>query len=104
MATSEGNIIAAIISSHMARNAAAADASDCPGMRIHAIDMLQPPGIGMPPLNDAHQTTVVAAVRAKVTAPQARRAVSGRRPAPSPNAEAKRVSPRSGRGGAPRPG
>src|SRR5262245_54870950 len=104
MATSDGSIIAAIISTHMPRNDAAAMAGDCPGIRIHAIDMLQPPGMGMPPLIDEHQATVVAAVKANASAPQARRAVSGRRAARSPNAEATRLSPRSGRGGAPRPG
>ena len=32
----------------------------CPGIRIHAIDIVQPPAIGMPPIADmeVHQTIV----------------------------------------------
>jgi hypothetical protein len=36
----------------------------CPGIRIHAIDIVQPPGIGISPMADieAHQTIVTAAL------------------------------------------
>jgi hypothetical protein len=39
-------------------------------MRIHAIDIVQLPGIGMPPIADMdpHQTTVTAALAAKRSA------------------------------------
>jgi len=44
----------------MPRNDAAAPGHVCPGIRIHAIDIVQPPGIGIPPIADmdAHQTIV----------------------------------------------
>ncbi|MEO7275904.1 MAG: hypothetical protein ABI211_28305 [Vicinamibacterales bacterium] len=43
-------------------NETAADIPLCPGIRIHAIDMVQPPGIGMPPPAgiEADQATVSA--------------------------------------------
>jgi hypothetical protein len=34
----------------MTRNDAAAPGHVCPGIRIHAIDIVQPPGIGIPPI------------------------------------------------------
>jgi hypothetical protein len=51
----------------MPRNDAAAPGHVCPGIRIHAIDIAQPPGIGIPPIADmdAHQTIVTAALAAK---------------------------------------
>ena len=51
----------------MPRNIAAAPGHVCPGIRIHAIDMLQPPGIGIPLIFDMapHQTTVTPALAAK---------------------------------------
>src|SRR5215208_566459 len=54
----------------MPRNDAAAPGHVCPGIRIHAIDMVQPPGIGMLPIvdMDAHQTIVSAALAAKSSA------------------------------------
>jgi hypothetical protein len=54
----------------MPKNAAAATAHVCPGIRIHAIDIVQPPGIGIPPIADidAHQTIVTAALTAKSSA------------------------------------
>src|SRR5579862_3232699 len=44
----------------MPRNAAAAPSHVCPGIRIQAIDIVQPPGIGIPPIADmdAHETMV----------------------------------------------
>src|SRR5712675_676681 len=52
---------------HMPRNDAVAPGHVCPGIRIHAIDIVQPPGIGIPPIADMDvpQTTVPAALTAK---------------------------------------
>src|SRR5258706_943661 len=54
----------------MPRNDAAAPGHVCPGIRIHAIDIVQPPGIGISPTADmgAHQTIVTAALAAKSNA------------------------------------
>jgi hypothetical protein len=54
----------------MPRNEAAAPGHDCQGIRIHAIDIVQPPGIGIPPIADmdAHQTIVAVALAAKSSA------------------------------------
>src|SRR5512132_1075547 len=54
----------------MPRNDAAAPGHVCPGIRIHAIDIVQPPGIGISPIADmdAHQTIVTAALAAKISA------------------------------------
>src|SRR5450432_4122160 len=54
----------------MPRNDAAAPGHVWPGFRIHAIDVVQPPGIGIPPIADidAHQTIVTAAPAAKIAA------------------------------------
>ena len=51
----------------MPRNDAAAPGQVCPGIRIHAIDILQPPGIGISPIADmgAHQAIVATALAAK---------------------------------------
>src|SRR5271166_3628581 len=59
-----------IITTHMPRNDAAAPGHVCPGIRIHAIDIVQPPGIGISPIADmdAHQTIVTAALAAKSSA------------------------------------
>src|SRR5260221_2602616 len=70
MGTRDGSIIATIITTHMPRNDAAASGQVCPGIRIHAIDIVQPPGIGISPIADmdAHQTIVTAALAAKSSA------------------------------------
>src|SRR6202795_4923382 len=70
MGTRDGSIIATIITTHMPRNDAAAPGQVCPGIRIHAIDIVQPPGIGIEPIADmdAHQTIVPAALAAKSSA------------------------------------
>jgi hypothetical protein len=58
----------------MPRNDAATPGHVCPhvclGIRIHAIDIVQPPGIGISPIADmdAHQTTVTTAPAAKSSA------------------------------------
>src|SRR5438876_1740541 len=70
MGTRDGSIIATIITTHMPRNDAVAPGHVCPGIRIHAIDIVQPPGIGISPIAavDAHQTIVTAALAAKSSA------------------------------------
>ena len=50
--TKDGSLIAIIITTHMPRNDAAAPDHGCPGIRIHAIDVVQPPGIGRSPIAD----------------------------------------------------
>ena len=69
-------LIATIITTHMPRNDAAAPGQVCPGIRIHAIDIVQPPGIGISPIADmdAHQTIVTAALAAKSSAETPRNA------------------------------
>src|SRR5205814_574701 len=76
MGTSDGSIIATIITTHMPRNDATAPGHVCPGIRIHAIDIVQPPGIGIPPIVDidAHQTIVTAALAAKSNAEMPKKA------------------------------
>src|SRR5260370_40460827 len=51
----------------MPMNDAAASGHVCPGIRIHIIDIVQPPGIGIPRIAgmDAPQTIVSAALVAK---------------------------------------
>ncbi len=48
----------------MPRNDAAAPDHVCPGIRIHVIDIVQPPGIGISPIDDidVHQTIVTTAL------------------------------------------
>lgn len=62
--------MAIIITTHMLRNDDAMTGHDCPDIRIHAIDIIQPPGIGMPPIADmdAHQAIVTPALAAKSNA------------------------------------
>src|SRR5438128_3917549 len=81
MGTRDGSIIATIITTHMPRNATAAPGHVCPGIRIHAIDMVQPPGIGISPIADmdAHQTIVTAALAAKSSAETPKNASWGAR-------------------------
>src|SRR4029434_1634402 len=66
----DGSIIATIITTHMPRNDAAAPGHVCPGIRIHAIDIVQPPGIGISPIVDiaVPQTIVTAALATKRSA------------------------------------
>jgi len=54
----------------MPRNDAAAPGQLCPGIRIHAIDIVQPPGIGISPIADmeAHHWIVTAVLTAKSSA------------------------------------
>src|SRR4029079_17797290 len=70
MATRDGSIIATIITTHIPRNDAAAPGQVCPGIRIQAIDIVQPPGIDISPIADmdAHQTMVPTALATKTSA------------------------------------
>jgi hypothetical protein len=70
MGTSEGSIIATIITIHMPTNAAALRAHVWPGIRIQAIDMVQPPGMDIPPIADmdSHQTRVAVTLAANSSA------------------------------------
>src|SRR6476659_2178029 len=76
MGSNDGSIIATIITTHMPRNDAAAPGHVCPGIRIHAIDIVQPPGIGIPaiPDMDAHQIIVTTALVTKSNAETPRNA------------------------------
>jgi hypothetical protein len=60
----------AVADSHTSGNIAAAPGHVCPCIRIHAIDIVQPPGIGISPIADmdAHQTFVTTAQAAKSSA------------------------------------
>jgi hypothetical protein len=51
----------------MPMNDATALGHVCPGIRIHAIDIVQPPGIGIEPMGDidAHEPIVIAALAAR---------------------------------------
>ena len=62
----------------MPRNDAAAPGHVCPQIGIHAIDIVQPPGIGIAPIADmdAHQTIVTAAAAVKSSAETAKKARS----------------------------
>jgi hypothetical protein len=46
MGSDDGSIMA----THVVANMAAAPARLCSGIRIHIIDIVQPPAIGMPPM------------------------------------------------------
>src|SRR5512139_1315434 len=72
----DGSIIATIMTTHMPRNDAAAPGHVCPGIRLHAMDIVQPPGMGISPLADmdAHQMIVAAALAAKSSAETPRHA------------------------------
>src|ERR1700674_4221045 len=78
MGTKHGSIIATIITTHMPRNDAAAPGHVCPGIRIHAIDIVQPPGIAIPLIADmdAHQTIVTAVLAPKSSAETAAKRMS----------------------------
>jgi hypothetical protein len=68
----------------MPTNVAAAPGQVCPGIRIHAIDIVQPPGIVIPPIvdMDPHQTIVTAVLAAKISAETPRKALSETRAEP----------------------
>jgi hypothetical protein len=76
---SEGSIIDAIITAHMPRNDTAARQRVPEHMGAQVIDIIQPPGIGMPPIADmdAHQCAVAAALATKINARTAGMPVPG---------------------------
>jgi len=55
---------------HIPTNAAAAPDHDCPGIRIHIMDIVHPPGICISPMPaiDAPEAIVIAALAATTTA------------------------------------
>jgi hypothetical protein len=55
MGTKDGSIMATIIVSHISRNIAADAVQDCPGIRIQIMDIVQPPGISIPPDIERHK-------------------------------------------------
>jgi hypothetical protein len=70
--------MANIMTTHMPRKVAAAAGQVCPGIRIHAIDIRHPPGIGISPIADIdlHHTVVAVALAAKSSAATKRKARS----------------------------
>jgi hypothetical protein len=94
MGTREGSIMATIIITHINTNEAAAPSQVCPGILIHAIDMVQPPGIAMPPDMDSHQRIVPQAPAMNRSALIPRNPHSRAQPMPCTEAsESKAVSP-----------
>jgi hypothetical protein len=75
MGTRDGSIMATIITIHIPMKAAAAPGQVCPGILIHAMDMVQSPGIDMPPDMDAHQeiVTQVLATKRRALVPRSAR-------------------------------
>src|SRR6266851_2365789 len=67
MGHDDGSIIAIIIACHINRNIHAEAAADCPGIPIHIIGMVHPPGMGIPPAirNDARTVMTAAATKTK---------------------------------------
>src|SRR5260370_6723633 len=67
-----------MITTPMPGKDAAAPSHVCPGMRIHAIDIVQPPGIAISPIvdMDAHQTIVPVVLAAKSSAETQKKAHS----------------------------
>jgi hypothetical protein len=65
-----GSIIAIIIAVHIPTKDAAAPSHVCPGILIHAIDIVQPPGMRISPIAvmEAHHATVRAVLAAKSSA------------------------------------
>src|SRR5215510_8185099 len=72
MPVSDGSIIATIITSHIPMKEAAAPSHVCRGILIHAIDMVQPPGIAMPLSIEPVQkiVTPAAAMNSRALVPQ----------------------------------
>src|SRR4051794_56545 len=70
MGTKDGSIIDTIITIHMPRNIAVAPSQVCPHIGIHAVDIVQPPDMGISPMADMdeHQAIVPAALAAKSNA------------------------------------
>src|ERR1700681_4514583 len=64
-----GSIMAAIITNHIPRNEETASNQLCPCILIQVIDMIQPPGMAMPPDMELHQQIVAAALTTNKSAP-----------------------------------
>jgi hypothetical protein len=61
----DGSIIVTIMTTHIPANDAATPAHVCPHIGIHALDIVQPPGIGNSPIADIDALpAIVAAVLA----------------------------------------
>ena len=73
MPVNDGSIIATIITSHIPMKEAVAPSHVCVGILIHAIDMVQPPGIAMPPAIEPHHQVVAPALAMNNSALVARR-------------------------------
>src|SRR5438552_3782764 len=58
MSASDGSIMATIITTHIAMKVAVAPPPVWSGIRIQAMDIVHPPGIGMPSAIDPHQAIV----------------------------------------------
>src|ERR1700721_3147096 len=78
MGTKDGSIMATIMTVHMPRKDAEAPVHVCPGIRIHAIDRVQPPGIGISLIADmdSHQWIVTAVLATKSSAEMPKKARS----------------------------
>ena len=63
----EGSIIATIIASHMSRKAVAEPTQVWPCIRIHIMDIVQPPGISISQHIERQKYTVAATLTMKVT-------------------------------------
>jgi hypothetical protein len=64
----EGSIIATIIVCHMSRKAVAEPIQVWPGIRIHIMDIVQPPGISTSQHIERQKYTVAATLTTKVAA------------------------------------
>jgi hypothetical protein len=66
------------MTTHKPRKDVPAPSHVCPGIRIHVIDIVQPPGIGISFMSDmdSHQTVVRAALTMKSSAKMPRNAHS----------------------------
>src|SRR5262249_42117628 len=113
MPVSDGSIIATIITSHIPMKEAAAPSHDWPGIRIHAIDIVHPPDIAMPPTIEAVQPILAPALAVNNSALVARkgdspcaseRAVSNAGGMVVPQAERRDFTARTYRGAGPTPG
>jgi hypothetical protein len=78
MGMRDGSIITAIITVHMPRKTAAALSHVWPGISIHTIDIVQPPGIGIVCIDaiDIYITPVTAALTANVSAQTPKKTLS----------------------------
>src|SRR5689334_16839609 len=70
--------MATIMTPHIEMNIAAAAGHACPGMRIHIIDIVHPPGISIPPDISAQNHAVAATLTAKAATDQVYRRNSSR--------------------------